>query len=450
MPRKGTVLIAAMVIIFALVSLVLVLGQSMRVEATASANRLSQQQAAAVARGAEQYVLAMLSENLDLASSDEPRYFAAVPVGDGYFWILRPDYGDPLLPEYGIVDESSKLDINRAGAAALAELPGMNEEIATAIVQWRRGDDDEVTGGSMGYLDRPYNPKGAPFETVEELLLVRGMTRELLYGTASAAGRINGSASRTLTRSLSNQQYQENGIYDLLTVWSRSISTAYDGSVLTVLPSQERDQSRRNRENDQRRRALREMLRQRLPGRAEELSSRVELASNIFDFARRLQLTGDELAIIEPYISDRTRSNRMGRINVNTAPREVLMQLVTDPSNPVRNDGIFTASDVDALVSRRTAALGSNPSSIAWVLDAVGPEKATGIGARLTGRGQRYSADIVAVSGNGRAFKRVRIVIHRGSTERRIVYRRDVTDFGWPLDPQILASLRAGQRINTW
>ena len=63
--RRGTVLIAAMIIIFALVGMVIVMGQSARVEATASANVVAASEATVIARGAEQYVLGMLAESIE-------------------------------------------------------------------------------------------------------------------------------------------------------------------------------------------------------------------------------------------------------------------------------------------------------------------------------------------------------------------------------------------------
>src|SRR3982750_4352657 len=61
--HDGTVLIAAIVIVFALASMVLVLCRSMAVEAQASANQAAAIQAAAVARGAEQYVLGIVANS---------------------------------------------------------------------------------------------------------------------------------------------------------------------------------------------------------------------------------------------------------------------------------------------------------------------------------------------------------------------------------------------------
>jgi hypothetical protein len=82
------------------------------------------------------------------------------------------------------------------------------------------------------------------------------------------------------------------------------------------------------------------------------------------------------------------------------------------------------------------------------VLDTLGV-KARGLGKVITGKTSQYSADIIAVTGNGRAFKRVRIVVDASGDTPQIVYRRELTDRGWPMDPQILASLRAGEGLET-
>jgi hypothetical protein len=55
-----------------------------------------------------------------------------------------------------------------------------------------------------------------------------------------------------------------------------------------------------------------------------------------------------------------------------------------------------------------------------------------------------YSADIVAVSGDGRAFKRARVVIDGSTTPAKIIYRKDLTALGWPLPPEIHDDMRSG------
>ena len=66
------------------------------------------------------------------------------------------------------------------------------EELVDAIKDWI-DPDDEVTGaGAEGAyyagLQRPYTAKNAPIDCIEELLMIKGVTRELFYGTGESPG----------------------------------------------------------------------------------------------------------------------------------------------------------------------------------------------------------------------------------------------------------------------
>ncbi len=105
-------------------------------------------------------------------------------------------------------------------------------------------------------------------------------------------------------------------------------------------------------------------------------------------------------------------------------------------------------SDADALVSYREAN-SDELDSIAWVTQVLDQEKATGIGSYITVRSYQYSADIVCLSGNGRAYKRYRAILDTQDGTPRVVYWRSLTHFGWPLQPEIVAALRKGQPLNS-
>jgi len=65
--------------------------------------------------------------------------------------------------------------------------------IVEAIIDWI-DEDDEVLGfggAESSYyqgLETPYSPRNGPMEFIEELLLIRGITPELYYGTEGTAG----------------------------------------------------------------------------------------------------------------------------------------------------------------------------------------------------------------------------------------------------------------------
>ena len=85
-----------------------------------------------------------------------------------------------------VTDEASKLNINTASKDQLMLLENMTNEIADCILDWR-DDDDELRdeGAEAGYylnLPHPYRIRNGNFKTVCELLRVRGVRRELLFG----------------------------------------------------------------------------------------------------------------------------------------------------------------------------------------------------------------------------------------------------------------------------
>jgi len=67
--------------------------------------------------------------------------------------------------------------------------------IVDSILDWKDADDlHRLSGAESDYymsLPNPYKARNANFETLEELILVRGMTPEILYGKDQKKGIIN-------------------------------------------------------------------------------------------------------------------------------------------------------------------------------------------------------------------------------------------------------------------
>jgi general secretion pathway protein K len=110
-------------------------------------------------------------------------------IGDGYYTVK-------------ITDESGKVDINTASDVVLKNLlinAGVKAEeadiIVDSIMDWKDPDDlHRLNGAESDYymsLPNPYRAKDAPFDTIEELLLVKGMTPEILYGSGENRGIID-------------------------------------------------------------------------------------------------------------------------------------------------------------------------------------------------------------------------------------------------------------------
>src|SRR5262245_14518963 len=140
---------------------------------------------------------------------DNPERFRGVAVLEsdtpdqrGCFSIVSPaiDSQDAVAGiRHGLEDESTRLNLNvllildkqaaGSGRTLLMGIPGMTEDVADAILDWMDTDDEpREFGAEVDYyssLDPPYGAKNGPVDTVEELLLVRGVTPQLLFGSDS-------------------------------------------------------------------------------------------------------------------------------------------------------------------------------------------------------------------------------------------------------------------------
>jgi hypothetical protein len=122
------------------------------------------------------------------------------PKGRGCFSVICPNldssgYLDGV--RHGLEDESTRLNLNTlitldkglpgTGRQLLMALPEMTEDVADAILDWLDEDDEpREYGTEIEYysgLQPPYGTKNGPLATVEELLLVKGVTPQLLFGT---------------------------------------------------------------------------------------------------------------------------------------------------------------------------------------------------------------------------------------------------------------------------
>jgi type II secretory pathway component PulK len=428
-PDAGMALIMTLWIVLAIAALVLVFSRAVRVDMIAAANQNAALQADAVARGALQYVMAKVDGRKGVPPTDTDAPCQAVAIGDGLFWILRPPQNDETSYSYGIVDESRKININTAATDMLLKLPNMTSDVAAAISDWRNPDSAVADEGAESdyylLLDPPYYCKNSPFETVEELRLVRGVTAPFLYGqdanrnsVIEAAEEISETGAPTFTTSATAF-----GIYNMVTVYGAEPNTNASGA-------------RRVNVNSASNGAIAGVLRRAMSGArltaVQALARQNRPFRNIIDFSFSVNLTPAEFAAIADLITTRNAQTSTGLLNVNTASRDALLCL----------PGLEVA-DADALIAKRSAS-GVDLTNIAWVAAAIARAKAIAIGDLITTKSYFYSADIVAVSGDGRAYKRYRAVLDARQSPPQVVYWKDITHLGWPLAPDILATLRHG------
>ena len=121
---------------------------------------------------------------------------------NGNFWIDKdtpPVTGKKVTEggevEISITDEDAKVNINIVPPERLRSLflyAGIPEdtvtEIVDSVIDWKDPDEEHhLSGAESDYyegLDNPYKAKNGLFDLPEELILVKGMKREYLYGSS--------------------------------------------------------------------------------------------------------------------------------------------------------------------------------------------------------------------------------------------------------------------------
>lgn len=101
--------------------------------------------------------------------------------------------------EVRFIDEAGKFNLNRVNDETLRSVflnLGIDQQLANiltdSILDWRDEDDaHRLNGAESDYylsLTPPYTARNGPFDSVEDLLWVRGVTPELFYGEQGRPG----------------------------------------------------------------------------------------------------------------------------------------------------------------------------------------------------------------------------------------------------------------------
>lgn len=210
--RRGLVIVVVAVVILLISLAAFGFLMLMQTENKAARARGDQLQAEAVAASGSEYLASILEapriERPQRADTDDiPDLFGGILVdGDpddesarqGWFSVLVANYSREASRSwrFGYENESAKLNLAQLvewdrrqpglGREALMNLPDMDESTADAILDWiDRDSNTRDLGAEADYytgLDPPRRPRNGPPPSLEEILLVRGVTREKLFG----------------------------------------------------------------------------------------------------------------------------------------------------------------------------------------------------------------------------------------------------------------------------
>ncbi|MCX5708988.1 MAG: general secretion pathway protein GspK [Candidatus Omnitrophica bacterium] len=190
--RRSSILIIALWSICLLTTFAVILGSQVRQKLVLVKRLDDRDNARLIAEAGVKAACAELAKDeevkyscLNQKWSNNPDVFRDVAVGNGKFRVsYETDSGET---RFGAADEESKININRANAQQMARLFNLlgledldSQDLAESIVDWR--DADNALSGPGGAEDSyyrtlpvPYEAKDALFQTIDELLLVKGV-----------------------------------------------------------------------------------------------------------------------------------------------------------------------------------------------------------------------------------------------------------------------------------
>ncbi len=414
---------------------------------------------------------------------------AILSHGAGRFSIFSPADPDEQLNgnqtfRFGVTNEGGKINPNtllrldRSGKALndmLLKLPDMSTEIADSILDWLDADDQPRAGGAENTyyngLAPPLRARNNSVDTIEELLLVKGLREQpglLLGGDRNRNGMIdpdeeglgvgwsayltvysrelNVDATNTARIYLNDQDLQK--VYDSLTAAVGADLAAYvvlyrvlGGT--TTLPEKAKTQSGSGGAGSGQ---LGTLSQKKAKSEIKSIYDLIDVyiaippsddkGETVYWPSPLQSKDGAGLRDLLPQLLDKTTTSKdkdiFGRIDVNTAPRAVLLGL---PG--------LTEANVDKLLSVRPG-IDSNQfgtelyQTPAWLLSDANLPVATlkSLEKYITTRAQVFRMQVIGYFEGSAQFARLEAVIDTNGGRPRIVSIRDLTELGKGLDWQ--------------
>jgi type II secretory pathway component PulK len=400
-----------------------------------------------------------------------------------------------VTDETGKLNINALLALDSSGRVlhdALMKLPNMTDEIAWSVVDWVDSNEEPSSGGAEDeyYMARQpaYKTKNAPLDSIEELLWVKGVTPSLLFGNdRNRNGRLDPGEDDGLGYTA--------GWAPFLTVYSRERNVDKDGNPRINLNGNDMNQLQTDLVNavgqdlatfivgyrlfgsgstnsggggggkgggsatitvtgsiGELQTAIQEALNNNTQPR-QRVSSLFALVDAAVTFTRQQmsdngQMQQISVRVMSPLANRSQQVELLGklldktttqqgselpaRVNVNTAPREVLLAL---PG--------LTEADVDAIIARRPQytggeAVDSNFTTVAWLLNesTLPTRTLQALERYITARTQVYRVQSIGYFDEAGPVSRVEAVIDANQGKPRIVYYRDLTDLGRSIDPR--------------
>ncbi|MBN1855176.1 MAG: general secretion pathway protein GspK [Pirellulales bacterium] len=383
---------------------------------------------------------------------------------------------------FGLVNESNKLNLRalldwdrrQPGSArwALLQLPGMDNQTADAILDWMDSDSTRREDGAEApdYEPGMVGPANAIPNTLDELLAVRGVTREALFGIDQ-----NANFHTSENELAEHQSRMDTALQDTLAddAWADGLPWSYYLTLHSAEKNSSHDGRPRIHLNDSNLQQLETELAARFSKewaefivayrqfgpadqstgnppvpetRSDPAESALVRIDTIYDLlGARVLIPGQgnrPPRILEsPFLSNPTELRRYllefadqvttdprtaipGRININQAPGRVLRGV------PGLGEDL-----VEQILTNRedqTSVAANSRYHEAWLLAEgfVDISQMKQLAAYLTTRGAIYRGQIVGFSDGGPLAMREEIAIDATAAPPRIIFRRDLRRYG--------------------
>lgn len=373
---------------------------------------------------------------------------------------------------FGITPEASKLHLNEASdeqleallTPLLFELQVENpQELINALLDWRDDDSEPRDGGAenehYNTLTPPYQAKNGPFNSIEELLLVKGFSAAVLYGEDVNRNGIldpnedDGDVSFPYYDT--GDGILNRGIAPFLTIWSREPDTALDNKPRINLNANAGVIQAQ---------AAAYLTEEELTQAAGALAYIAQLKGQNFNFSQlgspaglyqgadALEagegegggaLAGSPITLEElPILMDRfttlavaegpAQTGIVGLININTAPARVLGLLPGIDAETVTRL-IETRAQLDPQALRTTA----------WPMTSGAVDVATfhTIAPAITTKAYQFHVEVLGYADHLPIMHRQEWIIEMAGPVAQVRYQRDLMALGraWPIDDDEIA-----------
>lgn len=196
--RRGSALLFALVILVVLSSLMVSFLFRMHLESDLTIRYRATHRARSLATAGQEYAKLLLLKSLNPGNEPEPEYEEDFFIATRH--LSRGVAVRGMERELGagrftlhILPESGRRNINQLAEAdwrTLLEETGvpddLHDELIGAFLDWTDADDASRLHGAESdddfYRDAGYPVKNAPIDTLNELLLIKGFTRAIVYG----------------------------------------------------------------------------------------------------------------------------------------------------------------------------------------------------------------------------------------------------------------------------